>query len=128
MGTTREEFRHSAQQLSFITFNYDRSLEYFLFYSLVNAYGEEDARDLFKDVTIVHVYGKLGNPDFLDKDGRGYAPSITDGDIEKCISEIKIMPERSEDSVEFKSAHTLISEAQFLYFLGFGYDEKIFNA
>ncbi len=125
MGSTRESFRESAENLSFVTFNYDRSLEYFLFYSLANAYGQKDAVDLFNRVTIVHVYGELGSPDFLNKDGRGYAPDLlSDQDIEKCAINIKIMPERSEDSTEFKQAHRLISEAQSIHFLGFGYDEK----
>jgi hypothetical protein len=124
MGATREAFRESAKQLSFITFNYDRSLEFFFFYSLVNSYAENDARDLFGELKIVHVYGKLGELEFLGTGGRGFAPDLlSKQDIEKCVSDIKIMPERSEEANEFKNAHQLVGEAQQIHFLGFGYDE-----
>lgn len=51
-------------KLSVITFNYDRSLEYFLFTAIKATYGlrqrEVDAADFFVNVPVKHVYGELG--------------------------------------------------------------------
>lgn len=51
-------------ELSIITFNYDRSLEFFLFTAIKSAYGmrdvEHEVADFFKKVSIQHVYGELG--------------------------------------------------------------------
>jgi hypothetical protein len=123
MGARRDEF--SENHLSVITFNYDRSIEYFFLIALKHRYGleEEEAVDLLKGIPIVHVYGQLGKPHFLAPDGRNYTNEITPTTIKKCVPEIKILHEGVEDTNEFQRAHELISQAQILCFLGFGYQE-----
>lgn len=122
MGTRRHEF--PSNQLSIVTFNYDRSLEYFLFTALKNAYGASDHQevvDLLKPIQIVHVYGQLGKPHFLEPDGRAYTPEVDWRAVSKCIAEIKIIPEISEESDELCQAWKLIKQANVICFLGFGY-------
>ncbi len=48
-------------KVTVITFNYDRSLEFYLFRSLKAKFGkyEAEAADVFADIEIKHVYGKL---------------------------------------------------------------------
>jgi hypothetical protein len=48
-------------KITIITFNYDRSLEFYLFRSLKAKFGkhEAEAADVFPEVEIKHVYGKL---------------------------------------------------------------------
>jgi hypothetical protein len=48
--------------VSFIVFNYDRCLEYFLLHALQNVYGisEEDAYSILDDLTIIHPFGDIG--------------------------------------------------------------------
>lgn len=69
LGTRKQEFLIS--NLSVITFNYDRSLEYFLFRSLQNAFDlsvDEASQDLRSTIPIIHVYGQLGQPEFFDEE------------------------------------------------------------
>ena len=121
MGARRDEF--PSNRLSIVTFNYDRSLEYFLFTALKNAYGASDQEvlDLLKSIPIIHVYGQLGKPDFLASDGRAYTQEVNLDAINKCIAEIKIIPELSQESDELTQAQELIKQAKVLCFLGFGY-------
>ena len=54
---------NNLSKLTFITFNYDRSLERFLYTRLINLLNlkEDDAIELFNEsVVIHHVYGQLG--------------------------------------------------------------------
>ena len=52
----------SENRLSIITYNYDRSLEYFLFTSIRNTFGldESAAAQVFSTIPIVHIHGMLG--------------------------------------------------------------------
>ena len=51
-------------KLCILTFNYDRSLEYFLFNAIKATYGfhakEYDIASFFESIQIFHVYGELG--------------------------------------------------------------------
>jgi hypothetical protein len=54
-----EEFKKN--RITVITFNYDRSLEFYLFRALKSKFDKHDAEiaDVFKEIEIKHVYGKL---------------------------------------------------------------------
>jgi hypothetical protein len=54
-----EEFKKN--KVTVITFNYDRSLEFYLFRALQSKFGKPDAEiaDVFAEIEIKHVYGKL---------------------------------------------------------------------
>lgn len=118
----------SQNRLAVITFNYDRSLEQFLFTSLKHSFGESDAKcaaELAK-IPIVHVHGRLGwLPWQQGRPVRGYEkPERSAGVIEAARS-IKIVHEQSDvdSSTEFIQAHDLLAKASTICFLGFGYHE-----
>src|SRR5687768_9970441 len=98
MGTYRE---FGENNLSIITFNYDRSLEYFLFHTIMHRFNlkDDEAIELLKTIPIVHVYGQLGRCDFQDGiSGRPYSTELTEYSIEKCVDEIHLIYEpRDED-------------------------------
>jgi hypothetical protein len=109
-------------QLAIVTFNYDRSLEYFLFGSARASYGldEHEAAALVKSIPIIHVYGKLAEPHFLDTSGRAYDPQLHREAIQKSASNINIMFE-GDTSGELERANDAINRAERCCFLGFGY-------
>jgi len=121
MGTSLEEFRSS--QLSVVTFNYDRSLEHFLFLALKHSYGlsDEECAKQLKAVPIVHVYGTLGGCPHVDEGGRPYEPTVTPDVVKQCTSAIKIVHEGTTDDPELATAHDLLMRAEVICFLGFGY-------
>lgn len=112
--------------VSFITYNYDRTLEHFIHTSLMNTYGQSSAAcaEAFSNIGVIHLHGRLGylpwqrsqNPITFG------AQEITPQVIDMCQSEIRIVHESVDDrNVEFNAARRILWEAKRIYFLGFGY-------
>ena len=108
--------------LSIVTFNYDRSLESFLFAALKATYGIDSptAVKFMQLIPIMHVYGELGPFDFDGKAGRPYTNEVTEDAVGKAVHAIQVMPEDSP-SEGLKRAHVRLSGAKIVCFLGFGY-------
>lgn len=126
MGTEKTEFLKSAENLFIITFNYDRSLEYYFMCRLAAFHGEQDGLNLIKHMNIVHVYGQLAQPHFLASPGRttrDYTPRLDHTQVDACIPEIRIISESQDNSEELRRARTWIASAETLCFLGFGYNQ-----
>ena len=64
-GCSLEELRLELSRHRVVTFNYDRSLEYYLENAIVRKYGcdTHTAHDIFSALRIIHVYGSLGGAD-----------------------------------------------------------------
>jgi hypothetical protein len=64
----------TLNRLSIVTFNYDRSLEHYLFGALKSTYGKSDAEvaGVLKQIRIIHVHGCLGPLRWQGTDGRPY--------------------------------------------------------
>lgn len=115
-------------EVSFITFNYDRSLEYFLADSFVNNFSdlrkEVKLLDFVDRIPIHHVYGSLGklpwqnNP--LKEDVLDFGASDNRYLIKKSTQNcIKLIDER--DETDKKIIQETISNAKRIFFLGFDY-------
>lgn len=110
-------------KISFVTFNYDRSLEYFFYHLLKNrSVDEKKAVEAFKKIEIVHVYGGFGNFPW-EKDGIPYDRAITPAILKRLAEGIKIMSDERETTDDLKNARRLIEKAGNIYFIGFGYDQ-----
>ena len=119
----RDPDEFMKRNLSVVTFNYDRSFEYFLYYAFMNSFHLDSAQaiELMKNIPIVHIYGNLGAPKFLSKDGRDYKNDVTVEDIQKCIDGLKIISEVEDTHPTFPQVHTLVAEAQKVIFIGFSF-------
>lgn len=120
-----EGFAVSAARLKIVTFNYDRSLEYYLFRALSDSYERAGAIDLYKLLQIRHVYGSLGRPHFLgesDPNSRTFEPTLTEETIRRCI---RCMEMVTEAKIPYEDIGILYSDlfdgANKVCFLGFGY-------
>jgi len=111
------------KQLSIITFNYDRSLEYFLYNAFMHSYHLDSiqAIDLIKRIPVIHIYGELGPPKFLSGSGRNYETKVDTESIKKCIDGIKIMPEVEDSHSTLNQVHKVLSEAGKLIVIGFSF-------
>ena len=115
-------------RLSFITFNYDRSLEHFLMTALVNQFNktEQEVAEKLKKIPIIHLYGKLGMLPWetvkSDEYSREYNPNVLPHLLRKSSKSLKIIYDKlTLDNEDFKQARKLLSAARKVYFLGFGY-------
>ncbi len=129
LTTSWEEFKEN--KLTIITFNYDRSLEHFLFSALKHSYNKSDSEvaEAIQAIPIIHVHGSLGPLSWQANGGIDYCPLFRNdqgaSEIAKRIKvaseNIVIVSEAEPKSKEFKAANKYLSEAERIYFLGFGY-------
>jgi hypothetical protein len=124
LNTSFDEF--GQNQLSIVTFNYDRSVEHFFFTSLKYTYGKADKeiQHVLKEIPIIHLHGRLGFLPWQSADGRPYVSQIVKGTLEAAVEGIKIIHEDIKDGRDgdFEQAKALMNEAERVCFLGFGYN------
>lgn len=128
-GRSLESF--GQNRLAIVTFNYDRSLEQYLFTALKHSYGktDEECAKAVETIPIIHVYGSLGSLPWQAKDNntpyglreKG-SQTIKLEQIVKASETITII-RNDNDLEEFNKARELMDEADRVYFLGFGYDK-----
>lgn len=112
--------------LAILTYNYDRSLEYYMF-KMLKGYGQSDAvcRTAMQGIPILHLHGQLGLLPELNGEGRSYKKNIDSNTLQHAAKGIRIVHDDSpkEDGV-FTEARTILSQAKHVIFLGFGYLDK----
>ncbi|MFL5764925.1 MAG: hypothetical protein ACJ77K_13355 [Bacteroidia bacterium] len=103
-------------KIYFITFNYDLSLEHFLYRSVSSSFdtSREEIVDIMSSFTFIHVHGKIG----LAPWEKGYNSDIS---LSEAAKGIKIISEDVEKSTEFTQAQEILKKAERIYILGFGY-------
>lgn len=129
LNTSFEDFVRN--ELAIITFNYDRSLEHYLFTSLKHSYkkDDEECAERLNKIPIVHVHGKLGRFSW-EKSHHSIVPYDASSHPDKLGlmvgrggENIKIIHESIEGDPEFDEAYKLLEAAERIYFLGFGFHE-----
>jgi hypothetical protein len=112
--------------LSVVTFNYDRSLEYYLLTVLQNAYGRPlaQAAEKLSEMQIVHVHGSLGRLPLPPDENPDVVPygDLSPASVVLARDNIQVLHETQDDSPDFKKARSLIVQAQRIYFFGFGFN------
>ncbi len=118
------DFEHDKpdiKNISFVSLNYDRSLERFLMHN----YKSNLAEDLHKiaefrarKLNVIHAHGSLGSyPDIP------YEINVNQLDVLRNAAEgILIVSDKLEESDDFNRAKHVISSAHNIIFIGFGYD------
>jgi len=122
--------KFTENNVSFITFNYDRSLEYFFYESLRNSFTEVPEQEIItilKQLKIIHVYGAIAPLDWQDgENGVKYRTQITESVLQKTSRNLRTIYEETQNP-ELLRACKLIEEATRIFFLGFGYAEENIN-
>ena len=116
-----EEF--GDNKLSIITFNYDRSLEYYLLNSLIHSHGKkrDECANALAQIPIVHVYGQLGERPYPQQGSRQYRPNEVEYFIYVKTAADGIKLYHEEAKVATEKARELLTGAKRVCFLGFGY-------
>ena len=108
--------------VSFVTFNYDRSLEYYLYSALKSSFQKNAVECLnnFEAIPIIHVHGQLAPTPtgFVWPD---YGTQITPDLVRFAAERIRIIHETNERTSEFQAAQGRLRDAERICFLGFGY-------
>jgi hypothetical protein len=109
--------------VSIITFNYDRSLEFWIMRALAARYGWalQKTKVVLRRLRLVHVHGTLGGSPTDSDDYREFEPIQGGGDLDRCIKSIQVVHEVNPNTKAWEDARKLLSEASIVVFLGFGY-------
>lgn len=124
MNSTFDTF--ARNQLSFVTFNYDRTVEHFFFSALLNTYNRpaDEVKAALESLPVVHLHGRLGSLPWQEGLSRPFEPSITPESLRIAADNIKIIHEDTTDGrdKDFALAKKLLVEADQILLLGFGYN------
>ncbi|MEN6424514.1 MAG: hypothetical protein ABFE13_04070 [Phycisphaerales bacterium] len=125
--------RFGDNPISFVTFNYDRSLEYYLFNCLLHSFeglDEEKAKLELDRVPVVHVYGKPALPEFGEDGERQILPfgkdignKLSRFDLLSTTRSVHVVHEKRK-SLQLEKAREEIRKADRIFFLGFGYADE----
>jgi hypothetical protein len=128
IGNSLEEF--ADNKVSFVTFNYDRTVEHFLFVCLKNTFGRsiEETGAVVEKLPIVHLHGRLGHLPWQNQKATiEFADNQIDvRKMEIVTRQIKVVHEELTDGRDrdFELAHELLSKAEKVYLLGFGFGSR----
>lgn len=129
-----EEFLESFHSnLIFITFNYDRSMEYYFYNNLKRLFASNKNIDnhqinqIMQTLKIYHVYGKIGKLEWEDETDEKTV--LNYGDLENIVikseylkKQIRLIYTDRNNSQNIQEIQREISGSSRLLFLGFGYD------
>ena len=127
-----ESIDHAEVKFCIVSFNYDRSLEYYLQGMFNTNYverigGEFKSKTIQNYVPIYKVHGSLGHiPEFVSESPkRKYSCNVQPKELRLSSEKIMVPYELKESGYtdDMTHAQKAIKNAEKVYFLGFGYDE-----
>ena len=122
--------RFKENEVTFVTFNYDRSLEFFLYSSLLYSFplaGSQKIAEQINTIDILHVYGVIHPLPWQGSPNSEYASKqpVNLNMINALSTNIKTVYEASTGAT---ARHDAIEKARQIFFLGFGYGEENLEA
>ncbi len=129
-GASPEQFQ--TNQVSVVTFNYDRLFEFALHRALKANYELPDTaiQELCGTIPVVHVHGSLATlPAYRtastpDDRVRAFSGALASHEYRSIAQGIRIVTEADSTSEEFQTARDQIAQAERVFFLGFGYGRE----
>ena len=129
--------KYQYNKVKFITFNYDRSFDYYIYDRFINDFGRtrhiENSGSKFITFPIIHLYGTLSKLPWQENFRYDYRKvnnnkeinnAFYDFDMIKYMSKnIRIIQERINDE-DIAKAKLLIESSKRIFFLGFGYADE----
>lgn len=109
-------------EVSFVTLNYDRSLERYFFLRLRAKHQYDNDEECFEElyrIPFVHVYGSLGDDRFSQDPFNRGAPSVDD--VRRASERLRIIHEETTEAPYIAQAVALLEKANAICFLGYGF-------
>ena len=113
----------SNNHLSFLTFNYDRSLEHFLIESLSHSFEnihEDDIEQILLNNSIYHIYGSISDLPSKNSKGLEYGGNVDFKELSILQQNILTIGDKFKINDDILD---IIYEADRIFFLGFGFDK-----
>jgi hypothetical protein len=122
-GLQKEEMPQIFQNVSFINFNYDRTLECFLFHALTRSVGieVEVAADIIEKMNIIRPYGSLGAINW--RAPGTHIGGVLDDFVFERLKGIRTLTEAYSKDIKTQMDAAL-DQSRLVICLGFGFHEK----
>jgi hypothetical protein len=116
------------ERVGVVSFNYDRSLEWYFVNSIANYFAipEQQARQIVSTLQIVHPYGTLGPLPGVNESGARVVPyggSLRPTELVQAARSIRTFSEQIADLEVVQRIETQVTIAEHIVFLGFGYHD-----
>jgi len=113
----------TRNKCTFVTLNYDRSLEFELTRMLSNSYREQwkAAAEAVRALKIIHLHGSIGT---MPDDERLYGTTREPGEVQDAARGILTLGEPGSDK-EYAAAKKCLDAAEVVFCLGFGFHGEI---
>jgi hypothetical protein len=113
----------AENRLTIVTYNYDRSLEFFLLRALQRSFRLDPgaASALAATLPVIHLHGQLAPLDEVHRGGRPYSPETLPARVKLAAEAIQIISEANPADREFNRARAALAAAERVHILGFGY-------
>jgi len=112
----------AGNRVSFVTLNYDRSLERYLFSCLKAQHGyreDKECLDELYGLQFVHMYGSLGDDRFEEDPFDRIEPSPLE--VQRAADRLRIIHEETLQAEYILQAVELLHDAEVVCFLGYGF-------
>ena len=127
-GVPRSKVHQCFENLSIISFNYDRSIEHVLPYALITAYGmtlQEAQRTVTQNLRIVHPYGTIGRLPWQKGEGADVDwGNETPWNMTNLVGQIRTANELMRDQRALSEVRNAMLKSQRIVFMGFGYQPQ----
>jgi hypothetical protein len=128
-GCTVEELKESIDNVYFIVFNYDRSIEHFIRHAIATYFNISfnDACDIANNLNIIHPYGVVGQlPDKNTPQHVNFG-EVSVKNIIAAANQIKTFSENISNHSSLEKMKNFVEEAETIVFLGFGFHDQNVN-
>ena len=117
----RHDLAKAFEGVKFVSFDYDRFLEWFLLQSLAGLYGIEpnNALEVMKSASGLHPYGEIGAPSWCGGKLDFYGSDIS-GSVVQASKRLLTYTEGTLPDV-VKEIRTVVQRAETIVFLGFAF-------
>lgn len=111
------------ENVSFITFNYDRCIERYFSKALENylRISQSMAEKIVNQITIIHPYGQVGHLPWQPNGKVRFGDEPHHTELLEIAQQIRTFTERVDDEAMMERIHGLIAKAEQVIYLGFSY-------
>jgi hypothetical protein len=132
-STKKDDICESFSNVTIINFNYDRTVEHFLYSELQRNLGidKDNTKRTISGLRIIRPYGSVGALPWQSESGVLFGEAVDDVDSGDRISElsksIRTFTEQNLSSDVGSEIQNVIQNARVIVVLGFGFHHKICN-
>jgi SIR2-like domain len=125
-GFRKSNFESMFENVAFISFNYDRSVEWYLHNAVLNFFGidEREAASAVSKIRIIHPYGTLGELPLVQPQSASipYGGNYRDN-IAQIANGLRTFTEQIADDKITSAIEAEVTSAHHIVFLGFGFHD-----